>query len=207
MVFEGYIPELHRVFQRDKQGLFPGNASIVTLIGTIGKALPTDVSGFIQILTHRLPRQAPVFPGVIIPDIDIMPGSIHRHPIRPKPGNPMVFRGFIEKITSRSMVKHPAEVPYPNIIRPGYGHINPVYHILPMFRIKITITHRLLLLLLTYFKGIVKSRSAASSLNKRFSTNGYGGAGSGTIPKVSYKNRVFFTPLSCCFCIFSQKYH
>jgi hypothetical protein len=57
----------------------------------------------------------------------------------------MIFRGFIKKIASGGMVKHPAEVPDPNIVCPGHGYINPIYHILPAFSIKIAISHRLFL--------------------------------------------------------------
>jgi hypothetical protein len=58
----------------------------------------------------------------------------------------VVFRGFIKKIASGGMVKHPAEVPDPDVVRPRHGDVNPVYHILPAFCIKIAIAHRLLLL-------------------------------------------------------------
>jgi hypothetical protein len=142
-VFQLDIPELHRVVPRNKQGLFGGNTPIKALVGAVGKALAANVTPLIQVLTHGLPGYAPVFSGIVVPDIHVMTGSVHRHPIGAEPGNPMIFWGFIEEIASGGMIKHPAEVLHPNIICPGYGHVNPVDYILPVFRIKITITHSL----------------------------------------------------------------
>jgi hypothetical protein len=70
-----------------------------------------------------------------------MPWPVHRHPVGSEPGNPVIFRGFIKKIPPGGMVKHPAKVPYPNVVCPRHRYVNPIYHILPAFRIKMTIVH------------------------------------------------------------------
>jgi hypothetical protein len=140
------IPKFHRIIRGDKEGLFPPKAAIDALVLAVGKAVPADVLGRLGIggirsLSHGLPGQGPVIPGIVIPDINIMTGPVHGHPIGPEPGNPVVFRGLIKKVAPGGMVKDPAHIPDANIISPGNWYVDSVYDILPVFIVKVSVLH------------------------------------------------------------------
>jgi hypothetical protein len=146
LVAKPYIPKFHRIVRGDKEGLLPPDTPVNALVCTVGKAVAAGIAGSLGIggvqgLSHRLPGQGPVIPAVVIPDIDIVAGPVHGHPVGPEPGNPVVFRGFIKKIAPGGMVKHPAHIPDTDIISPGNRHIDPVYHVFPVFIVKISVLH------------------------------------------------------------------
>jgi hypothetical protein len=70
-----------------------------------------------------------------------MTRPVHGYPIGPEPGNPVVFRGLIKKVAPGGMVKDPTHVPDANVISPGNGYVDSVYHILPVFIVKVSVLH------------------------------------------------------------------
>ena len=103
--------------------------------------MTADIFRLIQGFPHRLPGNTPIVFAVIVPEIHIMPRPVHRHAVSPESRNPVILRGLVEKVASRRMVYHCAEIFHPQIISPGYRQIHPVNYILPIFIIKMAIFH------------------------------------------------------------------
>jgi hypothetical protein len=142
IVPEADIPEFYRIFQGDKKGLFPPNAGIFALVFDIGKAVAAGICGGIQVFAYGLPGDRPVFPGFIVPDVDIVAGPVHGYAVGAETGNPVEFGAFVKKVAPRGMVKNAAKVPYADVIGPGNRDIDPVYYIFSRILVKISVFHR-----------------------------------------------------------------
>ena len=71
-----------------------------------------------------------------------MSGAVHGNPIGPEPGDPVVFRGLVEQVTSGGVVEHAVQILQADVVGPGDRQIHPVDDILPVLIVKISITHR-----------------------------------------------------------------
>jgi hypothetical protein len=147
MIAESHIPNFHRIFQGYEKFLLSFDPRIIALVFDIRKSVPAGITGrpvFRAIgkrLTYRLPGEAPVLPGIIIPYIDIVAGPVQGDPVRPKPGYPVKFRGLVKKIAPGVLTENPAHILEAYIISPGNRRIRPFYNVFPVWLVKIAVLH------------------------------------------------------------------
>ena len=152
IVAQLHIPDLHRIIHRHKQGLLRIDPAVITVILTVAQTVTAGI--MLLRLSHRLPGYGPVIAAFLIPQIHIMPRSIHRHTVWPEPGDPVIFRGLIQQISSRCVVKHTIHILQTDIICPGNRHIHPVDHIFPIGIVKISIPHGKILPVRSFYNTI-----------------------------------------------------
>ena len=92
VIFDLYIPKLHRVILGDTHFLGCLDAAVLTFIYRIRHAVAAGIFCFFQGFAHRLPGYAPVIPILVISNIHIMPRTVHRNPIGPETGDAVVLR-------------------------------------------------------------------------------------------------------------------
>ena len=141
LILHHHIPQFQLVPQWHGKRLLRPYFIIAALIHRVGHPMTADIFRLIQGFPHRLPGNTPIVFAVIVPEIHIMPRPVHRHAVSPESRNPVILRGLVEKVASRRMVYHRAEIFHPQIISPGYRQIHPVNYILPIFIIKMAIFH------------------------------------------------------------------
>ena len=139
IIAKGDIPDLHRIVHGHKKSLSCINAAIVAVIFHIAQAVPAGV--MLLRLAHRLPGDGPVITGILIPQIDIMPGPVHRNAVGAKAGNAVILGAFIEQIAPGCVVENPVHVPGADVIGPGHRQIHPVDHIFSTFVVKMAVLH------------------------------------------------------------------
>ena len=160
-----HIPKLHRVAKRDKNRLFGGNAAVGALITAVRQAMPAGIFGFVERLAHRLPGHRPVIPGVVVPQIDIVPGPVQRHTVRSEPRHPVILRRTVKRIAARRLVENGAVVVYADIICPGNRCIHPLHHIFPPLIVKSAILHASAPFLSHLHERLVPMHMCKTSLN------------------------------------------
>ena len=133
------VPDLHRVVHGDKKRLARVDAAVVAAVVHVAQAVPAGE--MLLRLAHRLPGDAPVISALLIPQIKIVAGAVHRHAVRPEAGDPVVFRAFIDQISPRRVVKNAHHVSRSDIVGPGYGQIHPVDHIFSPCIVKMAVLH------------------------------------------------------------------
>ena len=99
---------------------------------------------FCQILANRLPRNRPVVARVVVAQINVMPRPVQRHTVRTKARDPSVLGIFVERISASIVRDHRAQVFDAEIICPRDRHVDAINHILPVFIIKMAVTHEVL---------------------------------------------------------------
>ncbi len=62
--------------------------------------MPDLVAGLGKVPADRLPGDRPVFAGLVIAYVDIMPGSVERDSILPETCDAMVLGGLVEGVTT-----------------------------------------------------------------------------------------------------------
>ena len=80
----------------------------------------------LQIPAAGLPGHRPVLPRVVVPDIDIVPRPVHRHPVGAEPGDAVVLRALVEEIAPGGLVDHRAQLLHPQVVGPGDRHVHAV---------------------------------------------------------------------------------
>jgi len=141
-ILQYHIPEFHRIFKGDKEGLHSPYTLVLAGKHRVGKTMPHLVLSFGKVLSNGLPGNRPIFSRIIIPDIDIVARAIEGNPIRPEPGNPVILGIFIKEVPPRIVGNYGTEILYSQVISPGYGNIRLGNYIFSVFIIKITILHR-----------------------------------------------------------------
>ena len=138
-VAQPYVPDLHRVVHGYKERLRGVYTAVVTEIFHVTQSVPAGV--VLLRLADGLPGDRPVIAVFLIPEVDIVPGEVHRHPIRAEAGNPVIFGAFVQQISAGCVVEYAQHVLKADIIRPGYRQINPVYYIFPCGIVKMAVLH------------------------------------------------------------------
>ncbi len=95
-----------------------------------------------EILAHRLPGGGPVIPGLIVTNIEVSSRLIKI--VKNITENPPVCAGFYKAVAAGMVGDDRAVFRGTQIIHPGRRRIRPVDHILPVFVVKISISHMLL---------------------------------------------------------------
>ena len=99
------------------------------------------IGSFIQGLTHRLPGDAPVITVLIIPEIYIMPGTVHGHSVWPEACDPVILRRPVKHIAARRVIHDGAQILHTNVIRPGNRQVHTIDHIFPLLIVKMSVSH------------------------------------------------------------------
>ena len=139
-----HIPQFDVVFHRNEQCLLGLQVLVVAGELRIRQPMPRLVLRLRQILAHRLPRDRPVIARVVISQINVVPRSIHRHTVRTKARDPSVLGILVERISARIVRDHRAQIFHTQVIRPRHRHVDAINYILPVFIIKMAVTHQVL---------------------------------------------------------------
>ena len=139
VVAKGEIPDLHGVVHGDKERLRGMDAAVVAQVLYIAQAVAAGIPG--QLPAHGLPGYAPVFAGVVIPDVEVMPRHIHRHAVGPEAGDAVMLRRAVEQISARGMVEHAVHVARSDIIGPGYGQVGSLNDVFAVRVVEISVLH------------------------------------------------------------------
>ena len=161
------IPELYRVVHCDEKGLFGVDIAVIAEIFHV--AQPAAARVFRHVAPHRLPRNAPVVAGLVVTDVDIVPGAVHRHAVRAETRDAVVFWGLVQKVSARRVVEHAVHVPHADIVCPRHGQIDAVYHVFAAFIVKMAILHIVhLIIKFTLFYNYIISAPVLYLLRRQF---------------------------------------
>ena len=115
-VLQGYVPQLHRLAAGDEHRLRCGYAAAAALVYTV--AQPVAAAIICKIPAARLPGDRPVFAGIVVPQVYVVPGAIHGHAVGAKARHTPMLRAFVEHIPAGGVVQDCAEVFHTQIVRP-----------------------------------------------------------------------------------------
>ena len=138
-VLQPQIPQLYVLPSGDEEGLGRVQPAPRTLIDGVAQAVTAAV--VLQSPAAGLPRHGPEFPGLVVPEVEVVSGAVYGHAVGPEAGNPVVLRAFIEEIPPRRVVHHGAQGLYAQIVGPGYRHVHTVDDVLPLLLVKVAVFH------------------------------------------------------------------
>ena len=93
------------------------------------------------ILAYRLPRNRPVIAGIVVADVDVVAGAVHRHAVRTEARDAVIFRRPVQNIAARRVIEHAVQIANADIVRPRDGQIDTVDHILAALVVKMAVLH------------------------------------------------------------------
>lgn len=93
-VFRFQAPQFHRLPLGDKQGLGRLDPPAAACIDGVTQPVAAPVA--LQIPVAGLPGNRPVFPGLVVPEVKVVPGPVHGHAVGPEAGDPVVLWAFIK---------------------------------------------------------------------------------------------------------------
>ena len=140
IVAQLHVPDLHGVVHGDKELLLGVDACVIGVILDVAQAV--TAGEMLLGLAHRLPGDAPVVAGVLIPQVHVMSGAVHGNAVGTEPGDAMVFRRFVQQVSARRVVEYAIHILEADIVGPGNGDIYPIDDIFPMLIVKVPITHK-----------------------------------------------------------------
>ncbi len=158
---EREIPQFHRLAAGDEEGLGRLDAAAAALVHRVAQPVAAAVG--IHRAAAGLPGDRPVLAGVLVPQVNIMAGPVHRHPVGAKAGDAVMLRALVKEIPARRVVDHPAQLLYPEVVGPGNRQIHPVDDILAVLLVKMAVLHCACLLLRSY-PAAAPLRGAGDSL-------------------------------------------
>ena len=139
LVDQGQIPQLRPLPPGDKQRLGRPYAPAAALVYRVAQPVAAPVIP--QIPPAGLPGDAPVFPRLVVPEIEVVPRPVHGDPVGPEAGDPVVLGAPAEEVAPGGVVDHGAQLLHPQIVGPGDGHVHPVDDIFPLLLVKVSILH------------------------------------------------------------------
>ena len=89
VVSQTQIPDFNRIIHCDKERLLGSNAAVVTAVFTVTQSVAAGV--VLLWLAHRLPGDRPVIPVLIVTQVQIVTGSVHRNAVGPEAGNAVIL--------------------------------------------------------------------------------------------------------------------
>ena len=89
VVSQTQIPDFNRIIHCDKERLLGSNAAVVTAVFTVTQSVAAGV--VLLRLPHRLPGDRPVIPVLIVTQVQIVTGSVHRNAVGPEAGNAVIL--------------------------------------------------------------------------------------------------------------------
>ncbi len=138
-VLQRQVPQLHILPPEDEQGLGGADAVSGTLIHRV--AQPVAAAVILRRSAAGLPGDGPIFPRLVVAQVDVVPGPLHGNAVGPEADDPVVFRAFVKEVAPGGVVGHGAQVLHPQVVGPGDGHVDAVDHILSLFLVKVSTFH------------------------------------------------------------------
>ena len=152
VVAKAQVPDLHRIVHRDKQSLLRRNAAVVAEILHITETVATGE--VLLRLSDRLPGDGPEISVPVVPQIEVMPLSVHGYAVWPKAGDPVVLGAAADQITPCRVIEDPHHFIGSDVVGPGDRQIDPVDDIFPCCVIKMPVLHRFSPQTLCYFRSV-----------------------------------------------------
>ncbi len=84
-----HIPDFHGIVHGHKQGLLGVNIAVVAVILHIAQAVTAGV--VLLGLGHRLPGNAPIVSGIVVPKVDIVSGAVHGNAVGAEAGDAVIL--------------------------------------------------------------------------------------------------------------------
>ena len=140
VVAQLHVPDLHGVVHGDKELLLGVDACVIGVILDVAQAV--TAGEMLLGLAHRLPGDAPIVAGVLIPQVHVMSGAVHGNAVGTEPGDTMVFGSLVKQVSARRVVEYAIHILEADIVGPGNGDIYPIDDIFPMLIVKVPITHK-----------------------------------------------------------------
>ena len=140
IVAQLHIPDLHGVVHGDEKLLLGVDLGVIGMIFDVAQAV--TAGEMLLWLAHRLPGDAPVVAGVLIPQVYVVAGAVHGNAVGTEPGDAMVFRSFVQQVSARRVVEYAVHILEADVVCPGNGDVYPIDDIFPVLIVKVPITHK-----------------------------------------------------------------
>jgi hypothetical protein len=135
-------PILELLPERDEIGRLRRDARVFRRDDGIRRPMPADRLVFIERFPHRLPGHRPVVGRLVVPEIEVPAGLVHRDGVESEAHEASLCPGLVEAVPAGVVRDDGPVLGRPEVVAPGSRGIRPGYHVFLRGVVKVAVAHK-----------------------------------------------------------------
>src|SRR5690606_12566949 len=117
------------------------NIRVTARDARISRAVTALTGVRVQGFTHRLPARRPIVPALIVAEIDVTPGLVHRNVVETQPREATLCRGLVDAVASRVVGRDGPILGRAQVVGPGARSIGTFDDVLAVDIVEVSVAH------------------------------------------------------------------